>query len=68
MSFQEVDLAKFFFFFLECYKAIENFQSAGYWYSRCGQYSGCQTIQILIRQKKGTAVFANFKMIIIFRS
>ena len=63
MSFQEVDLVNLF---LKCYKAIENFKSAGYWYRRCGQYSGCQTIHNLIRQKKGTAVFANFMMIIIF--
>ena len=63
MSFQEVDLANFFFFFFffECYKAIENFQSAGYWYSRCGQCSGCQTIQSLIRQKKRYCCICQFQ-------
>ena len=64
MSSKEVDYVKTLFF--ESFKVIENMHTIGHWFCVCQYYSGCRSLEKILRLKKDTAVSVNSRTGLIY--
>lgn len=55
----EVDQSKQTFY--NCYKIIDNIQSNGFWYCRCCNFSGCQTVLSFLKNDKRYCFVCQFQ-------
>ena len=47
--------------FYDCYKIIDNIQSNGFWYCRCCNFSGCQTVLSFLKNDKRYCFVCQFQ-------
>ena len=58
MSFVEVNRSKQTY---DCYKIIDNIKTTGFWYCRCCDFSGCQTVLIFLKNNKRYCFVCQFQ-------